>query len=87
MILYLTTDESPLSPQMRARTGFRGVSIGAPRSSGVSSVTGDWPSFSSDSERQNPRTLHYRSLSAFVYDEHAVNVPPVSITGEEGDSS
>lgn len=52
VILYLTTDESPFSPQMRALTGF-GVIIGLLLLSGELSTAGLWSSFvsfASDSE-------------------------------------
>lgn len=43
VILYLTTEDSPFSPQMRARTGL-GVITGSLLNSGVFSTAGRSPS-------------------------------------------
>lgn len=56
VILYLTTDESPFSPQMRALTGF-GVIMGL--FSGVISPAGIWSCSFSLSDAGEKQTLSF----------------------------
>lgn len=60
VILYLTTEDSPFSPQMRARTGL-GVITGSLLNSGVFSTTGRSPSSLSSAALKFER-CHFKPL-------------------------